>query len=83
LGILARFTVEGDLWIFCGFVALVRIQSRARNLPAKDYFRPDFSAPALRIRPDPWASVAILDFGRIISTSNNPRLSQFALKLNF
>jgi hypothetical protein len=23
------------------------------------------------------------DFGRIISTSNNPRLIQFALKLNF
>ena len=38
---------------------------------------------AASINPNTGQIIDPGDFGRIISTSNNPRLLQFALKLNF
>ena len=41
------------------------------------------SPPGGNIDPDTGQIINPGDFGRIISTSNNPRLIQFALKVNF
>ncbi|HAF12515.1 MAG TPA: hypothetical protein DHU55_04480 [Blastocatellia bacterium] len=41
------------------------------------------AVPATSIDPNTGRIINPGDFGRIISTSNNPRLIQFALKLNF
>jgi hypothetical protein len=65
------------------FPILKRVTNQPRRKAASFNSASSLFSSNTDINPNTGRIINPGDFGRIISTSNNPRLIQFALKLNF